>query len=41
MYSLFRLKAGLKLQNAANKKEVEKGVYLLEQPAGNESIILQ
>ncbi|XP_003382401.1 PREDICTED: probable ribosome biogenesis protein RLP24 [Amphimedon queenslandica] len=28
-----RLKAGLKLQNEANKKEVEKGIYLLEQPS--------
>ena len=30
----YRLKAGLKLQKASDEKEVQKGIYLLEQPTG-------
>jgi hypothetical protein len=35
-----RLKAGLKLQNISDKNEVEKGLYLLEQPTSNLLLLL-
>ena len=37
---VFRLKAGLKLQEEADKREVEQGIHLLQDPAGKASRLL-